>query len=64
MLETHTRNQFRKLMGREKYSLEVLSKIRDFRTLVNIRFVTYLSKKSAYPPLGSGSLLSPGAQCR
>ena len=45
LLATHTRNQFRKLMGRQKYSLEVLSKIRDFRTLVNIRFVIYLSKK-------------------
>lgn len=45
LLETHTQNQFRKLMGRQKYSLEVLSKIRDFRTLVNIRFVIYLSKK-------------------
>ena len=45
LLETHTQSQFRKLMGRQKYSLEVLSKIRDFRTLVNIRFVIYLSKK-------------------
>jgi len=45
LLETHTRSQFRKLMGHEKYSLEVLSKIRDFRTLVNLFFVTYLSKK-------------------
>ena len=45
LLDTHTQNQFRKLMGQEKYSLEVLSKIRDFRTLVNISFVIYLSKK-------------------
>jgi penicillin-binding protein 1A len=45
LLETHTQNQFRKLMGQEKYSLEVLSKIRDFRTLVNLSFVIYLSKK-------------------
>ncbi|OQY45307.1 MAG: hypothetical protein B6240_08945, partial [Desulfobacteraceae bacterium 4572_87] len=36
---------FKKLMGHEKYSLEVLSKIRDFRTLVNLSFVIYLSKK-------------------
>ena len=45
LLETHTRSQFRKLMGHEKYSLEVLSGIRDFRTLVNLFFVNYLSKK-------------------
>ena len=45
LLENHTRNQFEKLMGHEKYSLEVLSKIRDFRTLVNLSFVIYLSKR-------------------
>ncbi len=45
LLETHTQSQYAKLTGQEKYSLEVLSKIRDFRTLVNIRFVVYLSKK-------------------
>ncbi len=45
LLENHTQNQFRELMGREKYGLEVLSKIRDFRTLVNLYFVLYLSKK-------------------
>ena len=45
LLQTHTQSQFRKLVGHEKYSLEVLSKIRDFRTLVNLSFVTYLSKK-------------------
>ncbi|MBW2709022.1 MAG: hypothetical protein JRD04_07020, partial [Deltaproteobacteria bacterium] len=45
LLQTHTRSRFRELMGHEKYSLEVLSKIRDFRTLVNLSFVTYLSRK-------------------
>ena len=45
LLETHTRSQFAKLKGQEAYSLEVLSKIRDFRTLVNIYFVMYLSKR-------------------
>ena len=45
LLDTHMRNQFKKLMGHEKYSLEVLSKIRDFRTLVNLSFVIYLSGK-------------------
>ena len=45
LLNTHTQNQFRKLMRQEKYSLEVLSKIRDFRTLVNISFAIYLSRK-------------------
>ena len=45
LLQNHTRNQFKKLMGHEKYSLEVLSKIRDFRTLVNLSFAITLSKK-------------------
>jgi len=54
LLQTHTRSQFGKLMGHEKYSLEVLSKIRDFRTLVNLSFVTYLSKK-----IGISTYLDP-----
>lgn len=54
LLQTHTRRQFGKLMDHEKYSLEVLSKIRDFRTLVNLSFVTYLSKK-----IGISSPLDP-----
>ncbi|HKI49117.1 MAG TPA: hypothetical protein VKA69_07300, partial [Desulfobacteria bacterium] len=45
LLETHTEKQFQNLKDREKYSLEVLSKIRDFRTLVNLSFAIYLSKK-------------------
>ena len=45
LLESHTEKQFQNLRGREKYGLEVLSKIRDFRTLVNLSFAIYLSKK-------------------
>jgi len=45
LLETHTEKQFQNLRNREKYSLEVLSKVRDFRTLVNLSFAIYLSKK-------------------
>ncbi len=45
LLEHHTLELLKKLMGQEKYSLETLSKIRDFRTLVNLYFVIYLSKK-------------------
>jgi len=45
LLQTHTEKQFRNLINREKYSLEVLFKIRDFRTLVNLSFAIYLSKK-------------------
>ncbi len=54
LLENHTEHQFRKLAGQQKYSIEVLSKIRDFRTLVNIRFVIYLSRK-----LGIATQLDP-----
>jgi len=44
-LENHIQNNYRKLLTDERYGLEVLANIRDFRTLVNLSFVTYLSKK-------------------
>jgi len=44
-LETHTQTNYKKLLAHERYSLEVLSKVRDFKTLVNLSFVVYLSKK-------------------
>jgi penicillin-binding protein 1A len=40
-METH----YRKTLTDDRYSLEVLSKIRDFRVLVNLLYVVYLSKK-------------------
>jgi membrane peptidoglycan carboxypeptidase len=44
-LENHIQKSYRKLLTDERYSLEVLANIKDFRTLVNLSFVTYLSKK-------------------
>lgn len=41
----HTKANYKKLLTHERYSFEVLSKIRDFRTLVNLSFVVYLSRK-------------------
>ena len=44
-IETHIKANYKKLLAHERYSFEVLSKVRDFRTLVNLSFVVYLSKK-------------------
>ena len=44
-IETHIKANYKKLLTHERYSLEVLSRVRDFRTLVNLSFVVYLSKK-------------------
>ena len=45
LLGTHVWSIYRKLLAHKRYSMEVLSKVRDFRTLVNLSFVVYLSKK-------------------
>ncbi len=44
-MESHTQMNYRKFLACDRYSLEVLSKVRDFKTLVNLSFVVYLSKK-------------------
>ena len=44
-IEAHIKANYKKLLTHERYSFEVLSKVRDFRTLVNLSFVVYLSKK-------------------
>ena len=44
-LENHIQTNYVRLLTDDRYSLEVLAGIRDFRTLVNLSFVTYLSKK-------------------
>lgn len=36
---------YKKLAGRRRYSLDSLYRVRDFRTLVNLSFVEYLSKR-------------------
>ena len=44
-IEIHVKANYKKLLTHERYSFEVLSKVKDFRTLVNLSFVVYLSKK-------------------
>ncbi|MBW2353743.1 MAG: transglycosylase domain-containing protein [Deltaproteobacteria bacterium] len=44
-IEARIRSNYRELLTHERYSFQVLSRIRDFRTLVNLSFVVYLSKK-------------------
>jgi cell division protein FtsI/penicillin-binding protein 2 len=44
-LQEHVEKNFSRLSARNHYDLEVLSKIRDFRTLVNLSYVVYLSKR-------------------
>ena len=44
-IETHIKANYKKFLTHERYSFEVLSRVRDFQTLVNLSFVVYLSKK-------------------
>jgi penicillin-binding protein 1A len=44
-LQEHVEKNFSRLSAHNRYDLEVLSKTRDFRTLVNLSYVVYLSKK-------------------
>ena len=45
LLERNTERNFTEMLARKRYSFETLSQISDFRTLVNLSFVVYLSKK-------------------
>ena len=45
LLKRNTERNFAEMLARKRYSFETLSKIRDFRTLVNLSYVVYLSKK-------------------
>ena len=45
LLEDNTEMNYGEMPARKRYSFETLSGIRDFRTLVNLSFVVYLSKK-------------------
>jgi len=44
-LENHMETHYKKSLTDDQYSVAVLSKIRDFRILVNLLYVVYLSKK-------------------
>lgn len=54
LLGTHIKEVYERLAVHRPYDLEVLSKIRDFRTLVNLAYVVYFSKK-----IGITSKLDP-----
>jgi penicillin-binding protein 1A len=45
LLQLQLYERYKRLVNQNRYDLEVLSKIRDFRTLVNLMYVTHLSKK-------------------
>jgi hypothetical protein len=54
LLEKNTVKNYEGLLSHRRYSLDILSRIRDFRTLVNLSYVVYLSKK-----LGISTPLDP-----
>ena len=54
LLERNTERNFAEMLARKRYSFETLSRIHDFRTLVNLSFVVYLSRK-----LGIDTALDP-----
>jgi membrane peptidoglycan carboxypeptidase len=65
LLQLHLQERYKRLMSQNRYDLAVLSKIRDFRTLVNLMYVTHLSKKMGIStrldpvlsfPLGANSI--------
>jgi len=53
-LEHHMEAQYQKSLGNAPYNLDTLSKIRDFKILVNLLYVVYVSKK-----LGISTPLDP-----
>ena len=54
LLSDNTEMNYGQMAARKRYGFETLSKIRDFRTLVNLSFVVHLSRK-----LGITSELDP-----
>ncbi|UCF83897.1 MAG: hypothetical protein JSV50_22535, partial [Desulfobacteraceae bacterium] len=44
-LQENVEKNFSRLSAHNQYDLEVLSKVRDFRILINLSYVVYLSKK-------------------
>jgi len=45
LIQEHMKDIYSRLSAQKPYDLETLAKIRDFRTLVNLSYVVYLSKK-------------------
>ncbi|UCB49852.1 MAG: transglycosylase domain-containing protein, partial [Deltaproteobacteria bacterium] len=65
LLQLQLQESYKRLMSQNRYDLAVLSKVRDFRTLVNLMYVTHLSKKMGIStrldpvlsfPLGANSI--------
>ena len=45
LLQENMKRNYERLVTEKYYSMEVLSRVRDFRTLVNLYYVVYLSKR-------------------
>jgi membrane peptidoglycan carboxypeptidase len=45
LLQLYLKKNYRRLLNHKRYDLEVLSKVRDFKTLVNLLYVTHLGEK-------------------
>ena len=45
MLQTRLKDNYQKMLAQKRYDPELLFKVRDFRTLVNLTYVAQLSKK-------------------
>ncbi|MBW1796871.1 MAG: transglycosylase domain-containing protein [Deltaproteobacteria bacterium] len=45
LLQEEMKNNYRRLVAFKRYDSEVLFRVRDFRTLVNLSYVVYLSKQ-------------------
>ncbi|MGD9033358.1 MAG: transglycosylase domain-containing protein [Desulfobacteraceae bacterium] len=65
LLQLQLQESYKKLVSQNRYDLAVLSKVRDFRTLVNLMYVTHLSKEMGIStrldpvlsfPLGANSI--------
>lgn len=65
LLQSHTNSIYQRLVNLRKYEPELLYRIRDFRTLVNLRFVTQLAQEMGIStpldpvlsfPLGANSI--------
>ncbi len=65
LLQLQLQEKYKSLVSLNRYDLAVLSKIRDFKTLVNLMYVTHLSKKMGIStrldpvlsfPLGANSI--------
>jgi membrane peptidoglycan carboxypeptidase len=65
LLQGQLKESYKRLFSYKRYDLEVLSRVRDFRTLVNLMYVTHISKKMGIStrldpvlsfPLGANSI--------